>query len=363
MKKIVSLSAIAFGFLLATLQVSVTSCTKETITHDTVTVITKDTIVELKIDTVKLVKNSLPVVNAGSDTVLHLTSVSDSLRLHGTATDADSAVVAYLWSQVSGPNTALLTNPGSALTYVTHLDSGKYVFQLMVVDSDGAVGVKTVSVTVTLPQIYTLVMQPDGAQGQDAIVATRAADGGAVAGTNLSSIAELSLSQWTYNAQNAGEGTNRTYIKFTELSNIPAGSEVLSAKLSLYGLTEAETALSPSTPQGNSFYSGSPYTASNKGWIKRVTGGDWNEATITWANRPAATDTNRVAIPASTAQYNYNVTNLDVTKLVKDLVRSNYNYGFRLQQQSEQVYRSLLFASSEHPDAARRPKLVVQYRK
>jgi hypothetical protein len=79
-------------------------------------------------------------------------------------------------------------------------------------------------------------------------------------------------------------------------------------------------------------------------------------------NKPATTDVNQVEVPASTTQYNYNVTNLDVTNLVKDIFSSQHNYGFCLQLQTEQIYRSLLFASSEFHDAARRPKLVVQYR-
>lgn len=361
MKKLFSLSTIALFLLVATFQVGVTSCTKEVVTHDTVVIVEKDTTIQIQIDTVRLVKNKVPVVNSGIDSTFRLSSGSDSLQLHGAATDSDGLVVSYLWSQVSGPGTARITNPGSAETYITRFVSGTYVFQLMAVDSDGAVGVKMVSITVNIQQTTTLTLRPDGADGQDAIVATRATDGGVAANSNLSAIPELSLSQWTYNAQNAGEGTNRSYIKFTGLSRIPAGATIVSAKLSLYGLSQQETVQSPSTPQGNSYYTGASNTASNSGWIKRVTGGDWDEATITWMNKPATTDTNRVAIPASTTQYNYNVT-VTVTNLVKDILKSGHNYGFSLQQQTEQIYRSLLFASSEFPDAAKRPRLVITYR-
>lgn len=362
MKKFFALSTLALFVLFITLQIGVTSCTKETVTHDTVVVIHKDTTIQIQIDTVRLVKNKVPVVTAGSDSTFHLRFGSDSLQLRGSATDSDNLVVAYLWSQLSGPNTALITNPGSATTYLTNLASGTYVFQLMAVDSDGAVGVNKVSIIVEVQQIYTLTLQPDGAAGQDAIVVTRATDGGVVANTNLSFIPELSMSEWTYSAQSAGEGTNRTYIKFTGLSTIPAGATLVSAQLSLYGLSQQETTQSPSTPQGNSFYNGSAYTAVNNAWIKRVIGGDWDESTITWQNKPATTDANEVAIPASASQYNYNVTNLDVTNLVNDVLTSGHNYGFSLQQQTEQVYRSLLFASSEFADASKHPKLVVTYR-
>ena len=117
-----------------------------------------------------------------------------------------------------------------------------------------------------------------------------------------------------------------------------------------------------STPQGNSYYTGSPYGISNPAWVKRVISGDWDESTITWLNKPTTTDLHQVAIPASTAQYGYDVLELDVTTLVKDMRSDHQNYGFCLQMQTEQIYRSLLFASSEFSDATKRPKLVVQYR-
>lgn len=214
----------------------------------------------------------------------------------------------------------------------------------------------------TTKETITLNIQPDGDEGQDALVAVRVGDGGANANGNHSYVAELNMLQWTYNANGWSEGTNRSYIKFNALSQIPASSEILSAKLSLYGLSQSETAKSPAAPEGNSTYSGSPYNGSNSSWIKRVIGGSWSESTITWNNKPATTDNNQVAIPASTTRYDNNVLDLDVTALVKDIVSSQQNYGFCLQLQTEQIYRSLLFAASEFPVASKRPKLVVQYR-
>ncbi len=362
MKSIFSLSAIALFALLVTFQTGVTSCTKETITRDTVTIITRDTNVIVTIDTVRLVKNQVPVVNAGSDSTFNLTTFSDSLQLSGSAADADNSIAGYLWSQVSGPGTALIINPGSATTYITQLVSGTYMFQLMAIDSDGAVGIKTVSVTIVAPQSFFLALQPGSTDGQDALVGIRATDGSVVANTNFNSIPELSISRWTYNAQGAGGGTNRAYLKFAGLSAIPAGAEIVSAKLSLFGLNQQETSQSSSTPQGNSFYPGSTYPGNNKSWIKRVTGGDWEETTITWNNKPATTTTNQAELPASTSQYNFDVVDLDITNMVKDILSSGRNYGFCLQLQNEQIYRSLLFASSEFTDAAKRPKLVVEYR-
>ena len=51
------------------------------------------------------VENKPPVVNAGTDITITLAKSTDSVRVVGSATDADGSVVSYLWSLVSGPNT------------------------------------------------------------------------------------------------------------------------------------------------------------------------------------------------------------------------------------------------------------------
>ena len=203
MRKLFAFSTIVLFGLLIIFQVGITSCTKEITTRDTVIVINKDTTIQIKIDTIRLVKNAVPVVNPGNNATFNLTSSSDSLLLSGSATDADNPIVGYLWSQVSGPNTALITNPGSATTYITKLVSGAYVFQLMALDSDGAVGIKKVTITV-VQQTQILTLQPDGAEGQDALVATRIGDGGANASANHGYIAELNMMHWTYGGNGWG---------------------------------------------------------------------------------------------------------------------------------------------------------------
>jgi hypothetical protein len=203
----------------------------------------------------------------------------------------------------------------------------------------------------------TLTAQPGPDNGQDCLVAYRETDGGLYANSNLNSNPDMAASRWTYSSQGAGEGTVRTYFRFTQLSEVPQSAVIKSAKLSLYGLSSGV-----SSPEGNSVYPGSPYSSygTNACWLKRATG-TWDESTIKWNNKPSTTDVNQVEVPASTSQWNYNVTDLDVTQLVKDMVSNNQNYGFVLQLQYEQIYRSLNFASSEVADATKRPKLVVVY--
>ena len=302
--------------------------------------------------------NKPPKVDAGEPKNVQLPTSNVSVT--GTANDEDGNVLAYLWSQISGPNVALIHSPGSLATNISGLISGTYVFQLWAVDNDGGTGVDTVTVTVAASPTLTMTIQP-GSDGQDALVLYKEGDNGpgSAATMNFGALGELNYSRWTYGAQGFGEGSMRSYIKFSALSSIPGTATILSAKISLYGVAN-----SGFSPQGNSHYPGSPYGTDpneNKGWIKRVTG-TWDESTVTWNSRPPTTDANQVTIPGTTSQWNFNVVDIDVTQLVKDLRTAGSNEGFCLQLQTEQIYRNVIFSSSEASDAAKRPKLVVEYK-
>lgn len=203
-----------------------------------------------------------------------------------------------------------------------------------------------------------LIMQPGPDDGQDCLVAYRETDNGYYAGENHILNPDVTAIRWTYAADNAGEGTNRTYLKFEELSNISDDAEILEAKLSLFGVSSGVAA-----PLGNSFYPSSPYevSGSNAAWLKRVLS-DWSESSITWNNKPATTDEDQATIPPSNTQWNFDAPNVDVTDMVKVMVNDKKNYGFCLQLKTEEIYRSILFGSSESSDVEKRPKLVVKYR-
>jgi hypothetical protein len=210
----------------------------------------------------------------------------------------------------------------------------------------------------------TITLQPDAASGKDArIVATQSCVSGSafenLANSNESNLQDLEIAAWTFNANGCGTGQYRNLIEFTGLNSIPATATIVSAKLSLYGVTS-----SLGSPQGNSTYPGSPYTSfgTNECLLQRATVA-WGESTVTWNTQPASSTTNQVVIPASTSQWSYNVTDIDVTNLVKDmLIPANGNYGFLMKMQNEQYYRCVNFASSDHPNGALRPKLVVNYK-
>lgn len=204
----------------------------------------------------------------------------------------------------------------------------------------------------------TLVMQPDAAKGQDAVVSYREG-GDDWADYNSPTSPELIYSTWTYYAEGQGQGTNRVFIKFDEVSTIPSDATIISAKLSLYGIPT-------STNYGNSHYSGSPYidgrNLDNIGLIKRVTE-NWEESTITWNNQPSSSEEDLAMIPSSTSRWDYDAVDLDVTKLVEAMVKGKKNYGFNIQLKEESIYKEVIFSSSDVKDAAKHPKLVVVYKK
>jgi Domain of unknown function (DUF4832) len=63
---------------------------------------------------------------------------NSNVTLEGSATDVDGTVVSTAWSQVSGPNKALLT-AGRTTLNVGGLISGTYIFRLTAVDNQGNV--------------------------------------------------------------------------------------------------------------------------------------------------------------------------------------------------------------------------------
>ncbi|MEO9891022.1 malectin domain-containing carbohydrate-binding protein [Aurantibacter sp.] len=91
--------------------------------------------------------SDLPVADAGEDKTI--TIPSDSVELDGSGTDPDGGTISeYLWTQVSGPNTATLDGVNTDDLSASGLAEGEYVFRLTVTDDDGQTGTDEVSVFV-----------------------------------------------------------------------------------------------------------------------------------------------------------------------------------------------------------------------
>ncbi len=93
--------------------------------------------------------NQLPLVDAGADLSIELPA--DSVTLSGTGDDPDGGAVTFLWSQVSGPNTASLTGTDTADLTASGLVEGDYLFRLTVTDDENGTAIDEVAVTV-LPE-------------------------------------------------------------------------------------------------------------------------------------------------------------------------------------------------------------------
>ncbi len=182
----------------------------------------------------------------------------------------------------------------------------------------------------------TITLQPDGVTGKDAYIQT------SLPSTPQPNYTEFDAIDWTVSGN---EFTSRSFLQF-DLSQIPVGSTINSAFLSLYGVPGS----------GNSQGS----TGSNTCNLQRVTSA-WDENTITWSNQPTATNQNQVTLNQSSST-TQNYLDVDVTNLFQDIVdNAGGNFGILIKLVSEQLGNSMVLGSSDNTDAAKHPKLVITY--
>jgi len=142
---------------------------------------------------------------------------------------------------------------------------------------------------------------------------------------------------------NSGLNLNRAILSF-DLSAIPQGAIITSAKLNLYANTNVGSLTG--------------HSGANNAYLQRVTTA-WSDNSVTWNNVPATTTQNQVTLPASTSN-NQDYLNIDVLDLVNDM-NTNGNYGFLLKLVNETPTAALLFCSNEYTDTNKHPKLVITY--
>ena len=221
------------------------------------------------------------------------------------------------------------------------------------------VSVLMLSSVLSFGQTTTLVFKPNATVGKDTPIWKFDDDcigNGSTqtnADRNFGTEETLWMKDWTWNAIGCSGGTIRSLLCFTELSNIPSNAVIVSATLRLYGVTSDRNTSYPGAPA--SYYE-------NTVVVQQITS-PWNENTVTWNTQPSTTTANQFIIPQSTSQYNWNYTNSssELVAMVQSMVSGN-NYGFMLRLQTEQHYRNMVFASSDHPDASLHPELEVTYR-
>lgn len=135
----------------------------------------------------------------------------------------------------------------------------------------------------------------------------------------------------------------RTYFYF-DLSSVK--DSIVNAKLILYGNPK------PANPQGHDTLSGS-----NAAHIYRVTS-SWSDQGISWANQPTHTISDAVKI--NKIGNDSAGVRLDFTELARAFQKyPNGRHGYVFKLDTEEKYRTMVFAASNHPDSTLAPRLIV----
>lgn len=105
-----------------------------------------DTAGNISVDTVQytitIPDNEAPICDPGADKLVLLPDSSTSFLNGSNSSDAEG-IASYLWSQVSGPNTAVIDDPNSVYTSISGLIAGTYKFSLIVTDARGCTSEST----------------------------------------------------------------------------------------------------------------------------------------------------------------------------------------------------------------------------
>jgi len=182
----------------------------------------------------------------------------------------------------------------------------------------------------------TLVLRPGPTNGQDCEIRTDWPDTPVGWSPSFCSVC------WTVNSI---AETTRGLIRF-DLSVIPSKSFVIKAILSLY-----------CDPNSTHYQLQS---GDNQSYLLRVIQ-HWDQDTVTWNMQPNTTMDGAIILPTSTTN-TQNYPDIDVTLHLRDMVsHPETNFGWKLQLITEELYRSMEFASSNDNSVQYRPKLTVIY--
>lgn len=81
-----------------------------------------------------------------------------SVTLIATATDADGSVVGYNWTQVSGPNSSVITPKNTSTTVISNLIVGTYKFQCVATDNQQATATGSINVFVKAQNLPPVII-------------------------------------------------------------------------------------------------------------------------------------------------------------------------------------------------------------
>jgi hypothetical protein len=139
-----------------------------------------------------------PNVSAGSNQSINLPTNSITLAGSASAVSPATSISTYVWTQVSGPNTATFSSTSIAGPTASGLIAGSYIFKLTVTDNNGNTNYATVTITVNAEVNPTV----NAGSNQSITLPTSSVTlSGSASGNNGATIASTTWSQ------NSGPGT------------------------------------------------------------------------------------------------------------------------------------------------------------
>lgn len=254
----------------------------------------------------------------------------------------------YLNINVTALVQDIFTMPSSSFGIMLRLNNESYYRSVVFCSSDYPNITKHPKLEITYLDSSTsclnLILQPDSVNGKDAYISDWPT--GNYQNTNFGTTSDNVAIAWT---DGGVAYTGRGLFQF-DLSGIPANATLISSELSLYN--------NPTSMQNGGQHAS--LSGSDDARLERIIS-PWNENTVTWNTQPATTGSNSVFLPQSITP-NQDYTNINVLPLVSDMINNpSTSFGFMIRLNSEQAYRSLVFASSDHIDSLKHPKLEICY--
>ncbi len=181
--------------------------------------------------------NQAPVAKAGNDVTVATTSVT----VDGSASTDDKGITMKTWSQLAGPNTAVIGSRDQFRSSISNLVPGVYRFRLRVWDAEGVIDTDDVYVTVsststtstsggttnetsgsTTVKAESVIINPNPAIGSYAYMKGNSATNGSTT-ISVYTLGGTLLKRFTYNKTTA----NFTYN--INISNLSRGSYIAEA--------------------------------------------------------------------------------------------------------------------------------------